>query len=248
MIDTHCHLSKRFAQEVDLSKLDWVVLSASSVEDSTDNLELTTKYKKIKPAVGIHPQEVEGKTLEQIQKWINWLDKLASDNKEKVIAIGECGLEFTDGVDKKLQEILFRGQIAISLKYKKPLIVHSRETSDETIAILKSYQGLRGVIHCYTGGKKRVKKFLEISDDWFFGIDGNLTYEPGLVEVVKMIPKDKLILETDSPFLAPVPHRGETNRPEWVEFTYKKVAEIWELSFDKTEKIVDENAKRLFEK
>jgi len=126
------------------------------------------------------------------------------------------------------------------------LIVHSRKASDETLEILKSYKNLRGVIHCYTGGKKRIKKFLEISDNWYFGIDGNLTYEDGLVEVVKNIPKNRLILETDTPELTPVPHRGERNKPEYVEFVYKKVAEIWGMSFEETEKIIDENGERLF--
>jgi TatD DNase family protein len=134
------------------------------------------------------------------------------------------------------------------LKYKKPLIVHSREASEETLEILKSYKNLRGVIHCYTGGKKRVKRYLEISDNWYFGIDGNLTYEDGLVEVVRYIPKDRLVLETDSPALTPVPHRGEINRPEYVQFIYQKVAEIWEMSFEETEKIIDGNAERLFNK
>lgn len=242
MIDTHAHLSTRFKQEVDLTKLKAVVLSASCQQDSLDNLELTKTNSKFFPSVGIHPMEAG----ENIDEQINFLDKLCSENPN-VVAVGECGLEFTDGVDKKRQEILFRGQIAVALKHKKALIVHSREASDETADILLSYKNLRGVIHCYTGGKKRVKKYLEISDNWFFGIDGNLTYEIGLNEVVKNIPKDRLVLETDTPFLAPTPHRGETNRPEWVEFTYKKLAEIWEMTFEETEKIIDQNSRRLFQ-
>jgi TatD DNase family protein len=235
MIDTHAHLSSRFKQEVELGKLDWVILAASNLRDSKDNLELAKTNKKLLPAIGIHPQEINDNVEE--------LEKLMSD---EVVAIGECGLEYTEGVDKKKQEILFRGQIALSLKYKKPLIVHSREASEEILEILKSYKNLRGVIHCYTGGKKRIKKFMEISDDWYFGIDGNITYEVGLNQVVANIPKDRLILETDTPFLAPIPHRGETNRPEWVKFVYQKVAEIWEMSFEETEKIIDGNAKKLF--
>jgi len=236
MIDTHAHLSSRFTQEVNLEKLKWVILAASSIKDSKDNLELAKGNKKLLPAVGIHPQEIND-SVEELEKLIC----------QEVVAIGECGLEFTEGVDKKAQEKLFRGQIELSLRYKKALIIHSREASDEILEILKSYKNLRGVIHCYTGGKKRIKKFLEISDNWYFGVDGNVTYEIGLEEVVKNIPRDRLILETDTPFLAPVPHRGEKNRPEWVEFVYKKVAEIWGESFEKTEEIIDENAKRLFQ-
>lgn len=236
MIDTHAHLNNQFGQEVNLDKLKWVVLSSGCLKDSKDNLELARVNPKYRPAIGIHPQEIEDNPTE--------LEKLISD---EVVAIGECGLEYADGVDRNKQITLFRFQIEMAQKYNKALIVHSREASDETVEILKSYQNLRGVIHCYTGGKKRINRFLEISDRWYFGIDGNITYEAGLSEVVKNIPKDRLVLETDTPFLAPIPHRGEQNKPEWVEFTYRKVAEIWNVNFEETEKLIDENAKRLFQ-
>jgi len=232
MIDTHAHLSSRFNQEVDLSKLDWLVLSASSLTDSKDNLEIAKNNLKLKPAIGIHPQEIND-SVEELEKLMT----------KEVVAIGECGLEFTPGVDKIAQENIFRKQIELALKYQKPLIVHSREASEETIKIISEYPNLRGVIHCYTGGKKRIAK---IPEQFYFGIDGNITYEVGLEEVVRNIPKNRLVLETDTPFLTPIPHRGETNKPEWIEFTYQKVAEIWNLDFKETEKIIDENARRLF--
>jgi TatD DNase family protein len=244
MIDTHAHI--RNEGEIEIEGLKWVVLSGANIGDSLKNLELAIVNPKLKPAVGIHPMDLTTKF--NIDEAINHLDKLCQDNKN-IVAIGECGLEFTDeGVDKQKQEILFRGQIALSLKHQKPLIVHSREAAEETLEILKSYKNLQGVIHCYTGGKKRIKRYLEISDNWYFGIDGNLTYEDGLGEVVKNIPKDRLVLETDSPELTPVPFRGEKNKPEYVKFIYQKLAEIWGLSFAETEKIVDENADRLFNK
>jgi TatD DNase family protein len=168
---------------------------------------------------------------------------------DRVVAIGECGLEFTDEVselDRKKQVELFRKQIVMSQNVDRPLIVHSREASDEMLQILGEYKNLRGVIHCYTGGKKRIKKYMGLPGMWYFGIDGNLTYEIGLEEVVKNIPRDRLILETDSPYLTPVPFRGEKNCPEYVKYVYQKVSEIWQMSLETTEKIVDDNAKRLF--
>lgn len=242
MIDTHAHLASRFEQETDLTTLKAVILSASSEKDSLDNLKLAKENNKLKPSVGVHPQEVS----ENIDDQIEFLENLLK-NEKRIVAIGECGLEFTEGVNKLTQEKLFRGQIALSLKYDKPLIVHSRDAAEETIEILKSYKNLKGVIHCYTGGKKRVKRYLEISDNWYFGIDGNVTYEVGLAEVVSIIPKDRLVLETDTPFLAPIPHRGEKNKPEYVRFVYQKVAEIWGMSFEETERVIDGNAKRLFD-
>lgn len=238
MIDTHAHLSSRLTTNFELPKINKVVLAASCIDDSKENIQLARKYPgKLFAAVGIHPQEINDDILE--------LEKILSENSE-IVAVGECGLEFTDGVDKEAQIKLFKLQIELAKKYDKPLIVHSRKAADEILTILKSYQNLRGVIHCYTGGKKRIVKYLEISDEWYFGIDGNITYEIGLEEVVKYIPKDRLILETDSPFLTPIPFRGETNKPDYVEYVYKKVADIWGMSFEETEKIIDGNAMRLF--
>lgn len=238
MIDTHAHLSSRFSEEIQIEGLSYVVLAASCLQDSEDNLELSKINKKLLPAIGIHPQEIN-----------NSFDTLEKMFDDRVVAIGECGLEFTNEVsepDQKKQIELFRKQIVMSQNVNRPLIVHSRQASDETLEILREYNNLRGVIHCYSGGKKRIKKFLELPGEWYFGIDGNLTYEIGLEEVVKNIPKDRLILETDSPYLTPVPYRGEKNCPEYIKYVYQKISEIWEMSLEVTEKIIDDNAKRLF--
>jgi len=188
--------------------------------------------------VGIHPSEIDDSPIE--------LKKLVEENYKKIVAIGECGLEFLGDFDREKQEFLFRKQIELAQKYKLPLIIHARKAVDEVVEILKEYKNLTGVFHCYAGGNKRIKKVLELGENWYFGIDGNLTYEEGLVDVVKNIPKDRLVLETDSPYLTPEPFRGQENNPNNVVYVYKKVAEIWEKSFEETEKIVDENAEKLF--
>ena len=230
MIDTHAHI--RLGDEIKIEGLKWVVLSASSVEDSKDNLELAKQNDKLLPAIGIHPHETGN---------VNELEKLMCD---EVVAIGECGLDFSEDCDHEKQVEVFKAQIELALKFDKPLIIHSRKAMDETLAILNNYPDLRGVIHCYTGGKKRIKNINSL----YFGIDGNLTYEDGLVEVVKNIPKNRLLLETDSPFLTPIPFKGDINYPQNVKYVYEKVAEIWGLSLNETEKIIDENAARLFNK
>lgn len=230
MIDTHSHVATK------IEVLEFVVLSGANIADSKNNIELSKNNPKLLAAVGVHPQEIHDD--------INDLEKLIMP---EVVAIGECGLEFIDNVDKEKQIIYFKKQIELSQKYNKALIVHSREAAEKTLEILKSYQNLRGVIHCYTGGKKRIKQYLELGEDWYFGIDGNVTYEEGLVEVVKNIPKDRLVLETDSPYLTPVPFRGQENCPQNIKYIYQKVAEIWGMSFEETERIIDENAKKLFQ-
>jgi len=231
MIDTHAHLDEILCDT--RGGVETIILAGTEIETSENNLKLAQKYDFLLPAVGIHPQspsvEVEG------------LEKLIT---KEVVAIGECGLEFVGEYDQKSQEICFRKQIELAQKYKLPLIIHARKAVDEVVEILKEYKNIRGVFHCYAGGKKRIQKIIGLN--FYFGIDGNLTYEDGLIEVVKNIPKDKLILETDCPYLTPVPFKGEENKPAYVKYIYQKVADIWEMSFADTEKIIDENVKRLF--
>ena len=235
MIDTHAHIDSTLC-DIDREVLDAVILSGANLETSKNNLLLAEKYPFLYPAVGIHPQELADD--------INLLEELAKN--PSVIAVGECGLEYLGEVDVEKQILYFRKQIELAQKYNKPLIIHARKAMDETIQILSEYKNTRGVIHCYSGGKKRVKKVLELDGEWFFGFDGNLTYEVGLEEVVKEIPRDRILAETDSPLLTPEPFRGEVNKPEYVKYVYQKIADIWGESIESTEKILDANAKKLF--
>ena len=245
MIDTHAHLDQIFC-DIDRG-LDKIILAAANLETSKNNLLLAQKYPDILLAsVGIHPQELDNSPVE--------LKKIVEQNYKKIVAIGECGLDFSE-ISKespkfknmvKIQEEIFRAQIELAQKYNKPLIVHARRAVDETVEILKEYKDLSGVFHCYAGGNKRIKKVVDLGLNWFFGIDGNLTYEIGLAEVVKNIPIDRLVIETDSPYLTPVPFKGEVNSPKNVIYIYEKVAEIWGKSFKETEEIIDGNARRLF--
>jgi len=228
MIDTHAHLDKILCDT--FGEVEKIILAGSCREDSLVNLQLAKQDKRIIAAVGVHPQS----PFEDI-----------SDLAKEAKAIGECGLDYSQGVDKN-QEKFFRIQIEAAQKYKLPLIIHARKAVDEVIKILKEYKDIRGVFHCYAGGKKRIKNVLELGENWYFGIDGNLTYEIGLEEVVMNIPKDRLILETDCPWLTPIPHRGEENKPAYVKYVYEKVTDMWKMDFKETEKIIDGNAKRLF--
>jgi len=232
MIDTHAHLDEILCDT--RGGVKTIILAASDIEDSKNNLKLAKKYNFLLPAIGIHPQSPSVEEVEKLEKLI--------DNK--VVAIGECGMEFVGDYNQKLQEACFRKQIELAQKYKLPLIIHARKAVDEVVEILKEYKNINGVFHCYAGGKKRINKVLELG--FYLGIDGNLTYEDGLIDVVKNIPKEKLILETDCPYLTPIPFRGKENKPAYVKYIYEKVAEIWGMSFEETEKIIDENAKKLF--
>lgn len=253
MIDTHAHISKRFCPPIMVREviggakkagLKAIILAASNLEESEENIKLAEKYPRfLFPAVGVHPQQTDPENKLSIEEQINELDKLI--NKNKIIAIGECGLDYSPAPEgekdrsKKDQESLFRGQVIMAKKHNLPLMIHARKAVDEVIEILGEFKDLKGVFHCYTGGKKRIKKIIELGSGWYFGFDGNLTYEVGLVEVVKSIPTERVLLETDSPFLAPVPYRGQTNKPEYVKYIYEM--------FDKKEQEqIDKNAGRLF--
>jgi TatD DNase family protein len=253
MIDTHAHLSRRFCDIVTIDPALKVILAASNLEDSEENVILARQNpKQFWAAVGIHPQKTDPERKESTAEQINKLKVIIENNRDFIAAIGETGIDLSpappeeEDRTREEQEELFRAQIKLSLTYNLPLVVHSRKAMEETLSILGEYKNLKGVIHCYTGGKKRISKVLDLGENWFLGIDGNVTYEAGLAEVVAAIPKDRLILETDSPFLAPIPHRGETNRPEYVRFVYQKVADIWQLNSKETEELIDRNAQRLF--
>jgi len=234
MIDTHAHLDKILCDT--RGGIDKIILASSDYSSSETNIKLAEKHDFLLPSIGIHPQSSSQE-----------INKLKSLITKKVVAIGECGLDYSEDIfDEKNQIKNFRIQIELSQKYKLPLIIHARKAVDEVIEILKEYKKVFGVFHCYAGGNKRIKKIINLGLNWYFGIDGNLTYEDGLVDVVKNIPKDRLILETDCPYLTPLPFRGQENKPAYVEYVYQKVAQIWETGFEETEKIVDGNAKKLF--
>ncbi len=259
VVDTHAHLSLRFWTKEERDKLlalvekekIRVILAGTNAGDSEENVGLAKKGSKyLLAAGGIHPQIANPKREWSDDEELKIIEKMAEDGG--IVAIGECGLDYSPAPaeeadrSKEDQEKLFCRQIELAIKHKLPLIVHARKAIDETIAVIERYPKSRGVFHCYTGGKKRIQKIIDLKSEWYFGVDGNLTYDQGLVEVVKNIPKNRLLLETDSPFLAPVPFRGETNNPLKVKYVYEKVAEIWKMSFEETEKIVDENVFKLF--
>ena len=258
MIDSHAHLSSRFCdvfekeiEEVVKVGVKKIMLAASSLEESKENIDKAIVVAdRLWASAGIHPQKTDPENQKTIEKQLELLEELVKNNIGAVKAIGETGLDYSppppeeEERGKEEQEKLFRGQIEIALKYNLPLIIHARKAVDEVIKILAEYPNSRGVFHCYAGGKKRIKRVLDLGDSWFFGVDGNVTYEVGLTDVVKEIPQDRLILETDSPFLTPVPHRGEPNQPSYVKYIYQEVAEIWGKSFEETEKMIDSNVKQ----
>ena len=209
-------------------------------------IALAEKYEEVYFAVGIHPYDIDSYNEDTMNNYIN---------HPKCIAVGECGLDYfrlpEDEIEKqeniKKQKEVFIAQIEFAKKVNKPLIVHIRDASNDSREILINHNAKQvgGVLHCYNASEH----LLPLSEhNFYFGIGGVLTFKNAkkLVEVLPKIPKEKLIIETDAPYLTPHPHRGERNDPYYTVFVAQKMAELLELTQSEIENLTTNNAKKLF--
>jgi TatD DNase family protein len=246
-VDTHCHLDgERFDSDREevlkraKENLEFIVNIGYDLESSKRSLALAKENEFVYATVGVHPTDVEGYD-EELEKE---LEKLAQE--EKVVAIGEIGLDYHwMTTPKEHQKEIFRKQLELARRLKKPVVIHTREAMADTIEILKEYPEIVGVIHFYPGSVESAK---ELIDRFYLGIGGTLTFKNAKksVQVVEEIPLEKIVLETDSPYLAPAPYRGERNEPIYVQKVAKKIAEIKGISEEEVIKITTENAKKLY--
>ena len=258
LIDTHAHLN--FIQyQSDLDQViaqaleagvEKIVCPGSNLTDSARSLKLGRQFPNfILPAVGIHPQQTNPKNDQSVSQQIGLLEELIS--RQHPIAIGECGLDFAPVPPgekerpSKDQEKLFFGQIKLAQKYRLPLLIHTRKSFPETVEILNQFKDLRGVFHCYSAGRKGMTAVDRLG--FYYGFDGNLTYDEGLQKIASLVPSEKILLETDSPFLAPTPFRGQRNQPAYLIETARKLAEIKKVSLKEVSQTTTQNAKKLFE-
>jgi TatD DNase family protein len=251
MIDSHCHLDHepllsnlsnviKRSKAVGLEKL----LTISTSFKSFDKIkELINVDEMIYGTIGIHPHESSTNiiTTNEIIKNLN--------ENSKIIGIGETGLDFYYNNSEKEKQILsFKKHIEASIKTKAPLIIHSRDAEKETFDILNDYKNeeLKILMHCFTGTKEFSKKLLKLNS--YFSASGIITFKNSLdlQETFKSLPSDNILIETDSPFLAPVPNRGKKNEPSFIEFTASKLAKIRNISKSEIIKITTNNFNKLF--
>ncbi len=266
MIDVHCHLNfKAYENDYDpVAKrafeagVTTIINVGTKLDSSQKAVELAEKYEQMYAIVGVHPHHAD--KIELGTNWLEELEKIAKSSK-KVVAIGEIGMDNyryqSNGItDPKLQAEIFIKQIELAYKLKLPLQIHNRHAGKKIIDILlnhKSYllNPYPGMFHCFAGSIEILQKALDL--DFCVGFDGNITYKglaPGetttLSELASYTPLDRIVIETDSPYLTPIPYRGSRNEPQYAIITRKKIAEIKGI----TEKQVDEqttkNAKRIF--
>ena len=251
MIDSHCHLDHeplysnindviKRSKQIGLKKILTISTNLNSFENIKKIIELD---EMIYGSIGLHPHETSDDRMEK---------KFIVDNAnkyKKIIGVGETGLDFYYENSKKNDQIQsFIEHIEASIVLKYPLIVHSRSAEKETFDILNNYKNsdVKILMHCFTGSREFAKKMMSLNA--YFSASGIITFKNSieLQETFKLIEKDKILIETDSPFLAPVPMRGKKNEPSYIKYTLQKLSELKSLNFDDLEEITNNNFEKLF--
>ncbi len=246
-VDTHCHLFKEY-----YGNLESVIKESHSnnvkyyINNGCDNLSNKEVLESLKlhgvyGAIGIHPESVDNYSLDDI--------KFIEDNlgNPKIVAIGEIGLDYHYSKENKEEQIkLLELQLDIAQKYNMPVIIHSRDATEDTINILKKYE-VTGVIHSFSGSLEVAKIYIKMG--YLLGINGVVTFKNcNLKYVLKNISLDNIVLETDSPYLTPVPYRGKQNNPSHILDIAKFIADIYNISLEEVAKVTTKNAKEMFPK
>ena len=247
LVDTHSHLFNEYydnIQEVlDRAKangIEKVVVAADNIKSCYEVIENSKKYDNYYYCLGIHPEDIDD-SLEE-------LSKIIEDNIDdpKFVAIGEIGLDYYWTKDNKEKQIeVFEYQLKLAEKYNKPVIIHSREATKDTIDLLKKYPEVIGDIHCFSGSLETAREYIKMG--YYIGVGGVVTFKnANLKDVIKDIPLENLLLETDAPYLAPVPHRGESNEPAYIKDIAEYLASIKNIDIKEVEDKTSKNATKIF--
>ena len=250
LIDSHSHLEMPDFKgiwtgdsEGKASGVEYIFTVGTEKKDWTRALEIAHSNPSVYAILGVHPHNAK----EIDEETYPILRKLCRD--EKVRAYGEIGLDFYRNLSpREVQLKRFREQIVLAKELGLPIVVHDREAHEETLEVLKSERAEEcgGIIHCFSGDYEMAKECIEMG--FYISIPGTITFKnaAGFQEIIKRLPLESLLIETDAPFLAPVPFRGKRNEPSYVRYTAQKVAEIKKISFEKVAEVTTENAFRVY--
>ncbi len=247
MIDTHCHLNDpKFEKDIDEvikrafdEGIRAMVVVGYDVRSSIRAVELSEKYEGVYAAVGLHPYEAE-KFEEDDLKEIDELLKI-----ERVKALGEVGLDYYRGpLDRRKQEELFKLQLEIARKHKKPVVLHIRESFEDVIRVVRYFEDLNFIFHSFSFTRREMEMILSF-ENFFVSFSGMITFIREVEESATIAPRNRTLTETDSPYLSPVPMRGKRNEPSFVRFVVKRLSEIWNMEFEECRRITEENARRV---
>ena len=248
LTDSHCHLyydnMKNNLREIltRANKLgvDRFICPSTNMKDVQECLMIAREYNNVYCSAGIHPHDTNN-----VSK--NYIREIYELMKEKLmIAVGEIGLDYFRNISSKETQIkCFREQLKIAQEIKKPVIIHNRNSDKDMARILEEFPEVRGVAHCFSSDIDMAKKFLDLG--YYISFSGNLTFKNShLPEVAKQLPLDRILIETDSPFLSPEPYRGKPNEPARVRFVAEKLAIIFSLPLEKIAEITSDNTSAIF--
>lgn len=246
-IDTHCHIYKDYYEDIEFilgeaknNNVGYVINNGCDKVSNKEVLELVSMYSNMYGALGIHPESV----LDYAEEDIKFIEEHLND--ERIVAIGEIGLDYHYTKEDKDKQIeLFEAQLKLAEKYHKPVIIHSREATADTIEVLKKYD-VKGVIHSFSGSYETAMIYIKMG--YLLGVNGVVTFKnSNLKDVLKRIPLEHIILETDSPYLTPVPFRGKQNAPKYVIHVAEFLSELYDISLDELAKVTNTNIKRIFD-
>ena len=252
LIDSHAHLDGEKFEDDRAAVVERalavgvvkIITMGDSLESSARSVALAKEFEPVYAAVGIHPEEAQPMTTATDDQLAAWAAQ------EKVVAIGEIGLDYyweKDEEKRALQRAIFVRQLDLARQLRLPVCIHDREAHGDMMKILKAEgRGLRGVLHCYSGSWEMAAELLK--GDWYFGIDGPLTYKNAakLPEIVQRLPAERILVETDSPYLSPMPFRGKRNEPAHVLYVAKKAAELRGESLEAFARATRENTRDLY--
>ena len=247
-IDTHCHITRNDYNDIPFlinkikeSGVNKIIVNGCDMESNLEVLELIKKYDIVYGALGFHPTELE----KFDERDLLWLEEHIND--EKIVALGEIGLDYHyDNTNKEKEKFIFKKQLDIAKKHNKPIIIHSRDSIQDTYDILKKYN-LKGSLHCFSGSLEMAREFIKLG--YLIGVGGVVTYKnaKNLVNVINNINLEYILLETDSPYLTPEPYRKNKNDSSYIPLIAEKIAEIKNQSVSVIEKTTSDNACRLFD-
>jgi TatD DNase family protein len=247
MIDTHCHLTDpQFHSDLDkvlerarAAGLTKIVNAGYDLATSRTAVEQHRTHEWLLPAVGIHPNEAAAETI----KDLNQVEEILKN--EKIYAVGETGLDYyRDFAPQDAQKDLFIQHIRLARKYGLPLLIHTRNSVDDAIGVLKDEKFYRGVFHCFSGTQDQARQIINLG--FYLGFGGVLTFSKQTREVFRVLPWERILLETDAPFLPPQGHRGQRNEPAYIAETMRAAGQLLNRSSEALEKIFDRNASELF--
>lgn len=251
LFDTHVHLNDdQFNEDLEEvierareNGVERVVVVGFDEKTIKRAIELIDTYDFMYAAIGWHPVDA----IDLTDSYLEWIEELSAH--PKVVAIGEIGLDYHwDKSPKEVQQVVFRRQIQLAKKLNLPIIIHNREATEDVVTILEEEGAAEvgGIMHCFSGSPETAKHCLDMN--FYISLGGPVTFKNAIKpkEVAKAVPLDRLLIETDCPYLAPHPYRGKRNEPSYVRLVAEQIADLKEVSFEEVAKATTENANRLF--